>query len=85
MGRRPEHACEKYSGRVGRSAAARRLDDEAVTLAVVAHVRHRETAYDRMLAAGEDRQDARALVRGEVEAVLERWARPALDTRTPRP
>ena len=70
------HACEKYSGRVGRSAAAQRLDDEAVRLAVVAHVRHRETAYDEMLAGGEDRLEARALVRDEVEAVLERWARP---------
>jgi len=71
-----EHACEKYSGRAGRPAAARRLDDEAVRLAVVAHVRHRETAYDEMLAGGEDRLEARALVRDEVEAVLERWARP---------
>jgi hypothetical protein len=71
-----EHACEKYSGRVGRSAAARRLDDEAVRLAVVAHVRHRETTYDEMLAGGEDRHEARARVRDAVEAVLERWARP---------
>jgi hypothetical protein len=70
-----EHACEKYSGRVGRSAAARRLDDEAVRLAVVAHVRHRETAYDELLASGEERHDARTLVRDKVEAVLERWAR----------
>jgi hypothetical protein len=70
-----EHACEKYSGRVGRSAAARRLDDEAVRLAVVAHIRHRETPYDQHLAHGEDRGEARALVRDQVEAVLERWAR----------
>jgi hypothetical protein len=79
-----EHACEKYSGRVGRSAAARRLDDEAVRLAVVAHVRHRETGYDELLARGEDRQDARALVRHAVDAVLERWSRPALDTHSSR-
>ena len=72
-----QHACEKYSGRVGRSAAARRFDDEAVRMAVAAHVRHRETAYDELLASGEERQDARAFVRGEVEAVLERWRRPA--------
>ena len=58
-----------------RSAAARRLDDEAVRLAVVAHVRHRETPYDRLLADGEDRQVARARVRREVEAVLESWGR----------
>ncbi len=49
-------------------------DDEAVRLAVAAHVRHRETRYDERLARGEDRQDARARVRHEVEAVLDRWA-----------
>lgn len=32
-----EHACLKYSGRVGRSAAAKRFDEDAVRLAVVAH------------------------------------------------
>ena len=35
-----EHACLKYSGRVGRSAAAKQFDEEAVRLAVIAHVRH---------------------------------------------
>jgi hypothetical protein len=72
-----EHACEKYSGRVGRSAAARRFDDEAVRLAVAAHVRHHETPYDELLAAGEERPDARARVRRRVEDVLERWSRRA--------
>jgi len=72
-----EHACEKYSGRVGRSAAARRLDDEAVTLAVVAHARHAETDYDERLARGGERQEARAFVRRQVEDVLERWGRAA--------
>lgn len=33
-----EHACEKYSGRVGRSAAAKELETTAVELAVRAHV-----------------------------------------------
>jgi hypothetical protein len=45
-----EHACLKYSGRVGRTAAARALDENAVSLAVQAHVRHRETDYDERLA-----------------------------------
>jgi hypothetical protein len=35
-----EHACEKYSGRVGRTAAAKVLQASAVDLAVRAHVRH---------------------------------------------
>lgn len=67
------HACEKYSGRVGRSAAAKRLDDDAVRLAVAAHVRHAETGYDELLADGVERHLARARVRKQVERVLARW------------
>jgi hypothetical protein len=74
---RPEqiasHACQKYSGRVGRSAAAKRLDDEAVQPAVVAHVRHDETHYDELLARGVERRDARDRVREDVDRVLSRW------------
>ena len=47
-----EHACAKYSGRVGRSAAAKALDENAIRLAVVAHVRHAETPYDEFLMDG---------------------------------
>lgn len=47
-----EHACRKYSGRIGRSAAAKSFDEEAVRLAVLAHIRHRETDYDRLLGTG---------------------------------
>ena len=47
-----QHACLKYSERVGRSAAAKRLEDEMIRLAVAAHVRHRETNYDSLLAKG---------------------------------
>jgi hypothetical protein len=74
---RPEviarHACQKYSGRVGRSAAAKRLDEDAVQLAVAAHVRHAETRYDRLLARGLERWEARDRVRGDVDRVLSRW------------
>lgn len=68
-----EHACLKYSARIGRSAAGKALNEEAVRLAVEAHVRHRETKYDAMLARGMDRVDARAAVRAEVGRVLEAW------------
>jgi hypothetical protein len=70
-----EHACLKYSGRIGRSAGGKALDDEAIRLAVQAHVRHRETTYESLLAKGVDRLDARAQVRADVERVLERWVR----------
>jgi hypothetical protein len=69
-----EHACLKYSGRVGRSAAAKDLDEKAVRLAVVAHVRHVETNYDQLLAQAYDRHAARAEVREAVDAVLARWS-----------
>jgi hypothetical protein len=71
---RPEqiasHACQKYSGHIGRSAAAKRLDEEAVQLAVTAHVRHAETRYDTFLARGIDRRDARDRVREQVDQVM---------------
>jgi hypothetical protein len=66
-------ACQKYSGRVGRSAAAKRLDEDAVQRAVIAHVRHDETHYDELLAHGVERWDARDRVRGDVDRVLSRW------------
>jgi hypothetical protein len=69
-----EHACQKYSGRVGRTAAAKELEANAVELAVRAHVRHVHTPYDRLLTQGTDRGDARREVAAAVEAMLERWA-----------
>lgn len=68
-----EHACLKNSGRVGRSAAAKQLDREAIALAVHAHVRHVHTDYDRLLGDGWDRHEARARIRGDVERVLDSW------------
>ncbi len=68
-----EHACLKYSGRVGRSAAAKDLDDEAIRLAVVAYVRHAKTSYDSLLAGGCDRHAARREVGDEVRSVLDSW------------
>jgi hypothetical protein len=68
-------ACEKYSGRVGRSARAKAFAEEAITLAVRAHVRHVHTDYDRLLAEGSEPADARAIVRPEIERVLARWRR----------
>ncbi len=70
------HACRKYSDRVGRSSAAKRFDEEAVTLAVAAHVRHRETEYDELISRGFERFEARAMVRKKVEITLEKWCSP---------
>lgn len=68
-----EHACRKYSGRVGRAAAAKRLDEQAVRLAVTAHVRHVETPYDQLLGTGCDRFEARGQVSEQVARVLAAW------------
>jgi hypothetical protein len=68
-----EHACLKYSGRVGRSEGAKRFDEESITLAVVAHVRHTKTAHDDLLMRGIDRHDARRMVRDKIDQVLEQW------------
>lgn len=68
-----EHACLKYSGRVGRTAAAKRFEAEVIDLAVRAHVRHAHTRYDQLLGTGWSRHEARAAVAAEVEHVLERW------------
>ena len=71
-----EHACQKYSGRVGRSAAAKSLDEQAVRLAVIAHIRHTETDYDALLESSLERRQARAQVEGTVLWILARWEAP---------
>lgn len=65
--------CRKYSGRVGRSAAAKEYDPQALRLAVIAHIRHEHTKYDELLMKHGDRQLARAEVRPKIETVLNRW------------
>jgi hypothetical protein len=70
-----EHACLKYSGRVGRTAAAKSLADEAVDLAVMAHIRHAETRYDQLLRRSWDRREARAAIAEEVRRIQAKWGR----------
>ncbi len=68
-----DYACLKYSGRVGRSASAKQLDDNAVNLAVIAHVRHCETDYDSLLMLGYDRYDARETIKDRIDTILSYW------------
>lgn len=67
------HASVRGSGRVGRSAAGRALEPEALQLAVTAAVRHADTRYDELLMAGVGRELARAQVSDEVARVLDGW------------
>ena len=68
-----QHAALRGSGRVGRSAAARALDERAITLAVVASVRHEDTDYDQLLMSGIPREDARDQVRPAIDRILGAW------------
>jgi hypothetical protein len=61
------------SGRVGRSAEGRALSENAVLLAVVASVRHEDTAYDELLMSGVPRAEARDAVADDIERVLAGW------------
>ena len=74
-----DHACQKYSGRIGRSAAAKTLNIKAIRLAVIAHVRHVETQYDELLMRGWDRNDARGAVDEQVDSVLAKWQDKSFD------
>jgi hypothetical protein len=67
------HAAARGSGRVGRFAAGRALDENALELAVVASVRHRDTPYDDLLMSGMDRADARDRVRDQVARTVDAW------------
>lgn len=67
------HACEKHSGRVGRSAAAKELDPDKVELAVRAHIRHVHTEYDALLGEGLKPKAARPLIRTRLESVARSW------------
>jgi hypothetical protein len=67
------HAALRGSGRVGRSAAGRALDPDAVRLAVAASVRHVDTDYDDLLMSGVDRDDARHRVGDRVDDILDAW------------
>jgi hypothetical protein len=68
------HTSLRGSGRVGRSAAGRSLDEQALTLAVVASVRHEDTDYDSLLMSGVSRAEARDLIRPAVDRRLASWS-----------
>jgi hypothetical protein len=68
-----EHACEKHSGRVGRTAGAKEFDVKTIKLAVIAHIRHSATEYDKLLQRGYEKYDAREDVADKLAEVIEQW------------
>ena len=67
------HAATRGSGRVGRSASGRALEQRALELAVTASIRHQDTPYDELLMSGIDRNEARERVRATVNNILDAW------------
>jgi hypothetical protein len=61
--RGPVYGCKTY-------------DEDAVRLAVLAHVRHTGTSYDELLASGLDRREARRQVEDQVRFILTTWQQP---------
>jgi hypothetical protein len=66
------HATEKYSGRVGRAAAAKELSPQAITLAVRAHIRHEFTNYDKLVKT-HFKEDARSAVKDAIDEIESTW------------
>ncbi|MBF0227601.1 MAG: DUF2293 domain-containing protein [Desulfobacterales bacterium] len=57
---------------MGRTKEAKSLDENAVTLAVIAHIRHAETNYDELLSLN-TRQEAREIIRDKLQNILSLW------------
>ena len=70
-----DHACQKYSGRIGRSSAAKAFDAKAIELAVKAHVRHKHTHYDQLLMKGWERTEARSAIAEKLDQIVSEWSR----------
>jgi hypothetical protein len=69
-----EHTAARGSGRVGRSAAGRSCDANAMELAITAWIRHQHTNYDELLMRGQTRDVARDLIRPDVQRILAQWS-----------
>lgn len=70
-----QHASIRGSGRVGRTAAGRNLEEEPLRLAAIAFIRHRHTTYDTLLMNGMDRASARQSVWDKIEETLQHWSK----------
>ena len=71
------HACEKHSGRVGRTADAKKFDEYMINLAVRAHIRHCETRYDNLMISEQySKKFARERVKDEIDETQSLWQKP---------
>ena len=70
-----EHTAARGSGRVGRTQGGQNLEEQSLTAAVVAAIRHNHTEYDELLSNGVNRTSARQRVADRVEEILAGWRR----------
>jgi hypothetical protein len=70
-----KHACEKHSGRVGRTAAAKEFSASMIDLAVEAHIRHTETSYDNEFGKGKLKREIRSELKTDINQILLKWRR----------
>ncbi|KAJ4293547.1 hypothetical protein N0V90_008830 [Kalmusia sp. IMI 367209] len=66
-----KHGFEKHSGRVGRTGQVPL--PRKVLLAVIAHIRHKHTKYDQLLAGGVDKDAARKVIQKQLRVTLKQW------------
>ncbi|KAF2744961.1 hypothetical protein M011DRAFT_407410 [Sporormia fimetaria CBS 119925] len=66
-----KHGFRKYSGRVGRTGQLTMA--KKVQLAVIAHIRHRHTKYDKLMDKGVERTQARKEVAARIRSMLNEW------------
>lgn len=67
------HACEKHSGRVGRTANAKQFDPQMIERAVEAHIRHVETDYDTQFGKGKGKREIRADLSYSIKSIMRSW------------
>lgn len=67
------HACQKHSGRVGRTAAAKQFNETMIDLAVEAHIRHTETNYDKQFGKGLQKREIRAGLKQSITRIMQSW------------
>ncbi|KAF2448520.1 hypothetical protein P171DRAFT_214195 [Karstenula rhodostoma CBS 690.94] len=66
-----KHGFKKHSGRVGRTTLIPL--SRKVLYAVIAHIRHRHTNYDKLLDGGMSRDAARTAIQKKLQDTLRQW------------
>lgn len=76
-------ALQKRKGKVGRTGTL--ASREKARLAVRAHIRHAETAYDQLLRSGKTRDQARDVVGPQVDSIARSWGQHSASQPVRRP